>query len=189
MSTQNYLNFKKVEVVSTSNDENEILSKTPFKSIMRNATQKFKNWKKSLAEDNQAITENDIKQFCINYLAQVTKNTPGACCYITVDPAVADTRERPYKIEDVKNEKGKRKYSTVYQFVNEKTGELLDVVNGTKAKAKERLRELYLDGLKDDVTVTYNKQVTEGEPVAFRGKYTPSKASHPGTYIVFGIED
>lgn len=181
----NYLNFKKLEVVGATKEE--ALAKAPF-GIQKDATQKFKIWKKSMQESNQPITEKDIKQFCIEYLEKNTKNLPGVGCSITVDAAVADTRERPYKIEDVKNDKGKRKYTTIYQIINDATGEIIAEAEGTKAKAKEALRKLYLEGLKADVTCTYTKQVTEGEPVAFKGKYTPSKASHPGTYIVFGIE-
>lgn len=182
MSTQQYLNFKKLEVVGATKEE--ALAKAPF-HIMKDATQKFKNWKKA---QTQGITDKDIKQFCMEYLEKNTKNAPGVGCSITIDAAVADTRERPYKIEDVKNEKGKRKYTTIYQIINDATGEIIAEAEGTKAKAKEVLRKLYLEGLKSDVTCTYTKQVTEGEPVAFKGKYTPSKASHPGTYMVFGIE-
>lgn len=181
MNTQ-ILNFKKLEVVGATKEE--ALAKAPF-SIMGDATQKFKNWKES---QTGGITDNAIKEFCLEYLTKKSKNVPGVGFSITIDAAVADTRERPYKIEDVKNEKGKRKYSTVYQLVNDRTGEIIVEVEGTKAKAKEVARKLYVDGLKDDSTCTYMKQVTEGEPVAFKCKYTPSKASHAGTYLVFGVE-
>lgn len=176
------LNFKKLEVVGATKEE--ALAQAPF-GILGDATQAFKNWK---AKQNGGITDKDVKAFCLEYLAKKSKNMQGVGFSITVEAAVADTRERPYKIEDVKNEKGKRKYSTVYQLVNDRTGEIITEVEGTKAKAKEVARKLYVDGLKDDATCTYMKQVTEGEPIAFKCKYTPSKASHPGTYLVFGIE-
>ena len=179
------LNFKKVEIVAESKEAAIAQIEETLFHVNGDATQAYKNWK---AKQTKGITERDVKEFMLDYLAKKGKNCPGAGYMITVESATADTRERPYKIEDVKNEKGKRKYTTIYQIINDSTGEIIAEAEGTKAKAKEVLRKLYLEGLKSDVTCTYTKQVTEGEPVAFKGKYTPSKASHPGTYMVFGIE-
>ena len=51
--TQQYLNFKKLEVVGATKEE--ALAKAPF-HIMKDATQKFKNWKKA---QTQGITDKD----------------------------------------------------------------------------------------------------------------------------------
>ena len=92
-------------------------------------------------------------------------------------------------IEDVKNEGGKRKYLKTYVLTDAKTGEPLVSTNETKAKAKELAKELYTKhNFRGDVVCTLTKSVVEGEPVAFRSYYTPSKASHVGTYLVFGVE-
>lgn len=40
----------------------------------------------------------------LEYLAKKGKNCPGAGYLITVESSVADTRERPYKIDDVKGD-------------------------------------------------------------------------------------
>lgn len=176
------LNFKKVEVNGYTKPE--ALEKAPF-TVFRDATQAYKTWKK---EQTSGITDKEIKQFCLDYLAKHTKNAPGIGCSITMESAVADTRERPYKVDDVKNEKGKRKYVTTYQLIDDKTGEVIAETNKTKAEAKEIGKQLYKDGYKGNLTCSYTKQVLEGEPIAFYMTYTPAKNSKPGTYLCFGIE-
>ena len=150
------MNFKMLEVCGAT--KSEALEKAPF-YIMGDATQKFKNWK---SKQTEGITEAAIKEFCLEYLAKNSKNVPGAGFSITVDAAVADTRERPYKILDVKNEKGKRKYVTTYQLIDKATGKVLVETKETKAKAKELAKKLYASGqFKGTIVCTYTKQVLE----------------------------
>lgn len=177
-----FLNFKKLEVVGAT--KQEALNNAPF-SVLYDATQAYKNWKE---KQEGAVTEAMVKNFCIEYLAKKTKNAAGVGCSVTINAAVDNTRERPYKITDVKNEKGKRKYSTIYTIKDQDTNEILAKCDETKAKAKDVLKQLYKDGFKGRAICTYNKEVTEGEPVAFYGEYTPSKSAKQGTYMVFGIE-
>ena len=109
---------------------------------------------------------------------------------ITIESAVADTRERPYAITDVKNEKGARKYVTTYQLTDKATGAVLAETSETKAKAKEIAKSLYTDkGFKGEIVCNYTKQVVEGETVAFTASYAPSKSSRVGSYLIFGIEN
>ena len=183
MEKVTYLNFKKLEVCGAT--KQEALDKAPFK-VLYDATQAYRHWREK--QQNSVITENSLREFMQEYLQKKTKNAPGVGCAITVESAVADTRERPYKITDVKNEKGKRKYATVYTITDMETHEVVAKCDETKAKAKDILKELYKNGYKGNVVCTYAKEVTEGEPVAFYGKYTPSKSTKQGVYIVFGIE-
>ena len=97
------INFKKLEVTGATKEE--ALAKAPFQ-IIGDATQAFKNWKKKQID---GVTDAKIKEFALDYIQKKTKSAAGVGFSITVDAAVADTRERPYKINDVKNEKGKRK--------------------------------------------------------------------------------
>ena len=175
---ENVVNFKRVELMGSTKDE--ALAKAPF-NIMGDATQAYKNWKKT------ATADSDVNDFYRKYLKEKSKNVSGVGFSITIDPAVLDSRERPWKIEDVKNEKGKRKYSTVLELRDTKTGAVLGKISGTKAEAKELAKKLIKDGYKGELTAFYSKQVAEGEPKAFTAKYTPSKSSHAGTYVVFGI--
>ena len=182
MSTQ-ILNFKKMEVVGTTKDE--ALAKAPFTTYMKNATQAYELWKK---KQTNGITEKDVKQFCLDYLAKYTKNAPGVGCYIVVDSAVADTRERPYKIEKFKNEQGTRKFKSMYKWVKA-DGTVVITCDTTQADAMNAVKDLYKVGdLKEDVSLVKTKEVVEGQAVLAVARYTPSKASHAGTYIAFGIE-
>lgn len=182
MNTQ-ILNFKKVEVVGATKEE--ALSNAPFK-IMGDATQAYKLWEK---KQKGIITDDMKKTFMLDYLNKKSKNIEGVGFSITVESAVADTRERPYSFNDVKNEKGTRKYKTIYMLIDKATGSEIARTDETKAKAKEIAKKLYTDSnYKGNIVCTYTKQVVEGEPIAFTANYTPSKASRPGKYIVFGIE-
>lgn len=173
--------FAAVEV--TGSTKEEALSKAPFQ-IMGDATQAYKNW---ASKQTEGLTEAAKKQFYLDYLQKKTKNTLGVGFAITLESAVEDSRLRPYTIVDVKNEKGKRKYRTTFQITSDKTHAVLKMVDTTKADAKKAIKELYKNGLKDDVTMTYTKQVVEGEAVACKGKYSPSKNTRVGVYLVFGI--
>lgn len=177
------MNFKRMEVNGATKEE--ALAKAPF-DIMGDATQAYKIWRKKQVN---GVTDADKKEFMLEYLAKKSKNCAGVGFSITIESAVADTRERPYKIEDVKNDKGARKYKTIYQIIDKATGAVIAQTDETKAKAKELAKALYTDkGFKGDLICTYTKQVVDGEPTAFTATYTPSKSSRVGSYLVFGIE-
>lgn len=177
------MNFKRMEVSGATKEE--ALAKAPF-DIMGDATQAYKAWKK---KQTNGVTDESRLQFMLDYLTKRSKNVAGVGFSITLESAVADTRERPYRIEDVKNEKGARKYKTIYQICDKATGVTLATSDETKAKAKDIVRDLYTEkDFKGDIVCTYTKQVVDGEPVAFTATYTPSKASRVGSYLVFGIE-
>lgn len=177
------MNFKRMEVNGATREE--ALAKAPF-DIMGDATQAYKIWRKKQVN---GVTDSDKKQFMLDYLSKKSKNCAGVGFSITLESAVADTRERPYRIDDVKNEKGTRKYKTVYQIIDRATGAVLAETSETKAKAKEIAKALYTEkGFKGNLICTYTKQVLDGEPTAFTAEYTPSKSSRIGSYLVFGIE-
>ena len=177
-----FLNFKVMEVTGATKEE--ALNKAPF-DIMGDATQAYKLWKK---KQINGVTEADKKMFMLDYLNKKSKNVTGVGFAITLESAVADTRERPYRIDDVKNESGARKYKTIYQFVDKATGKVLAQVDGTKAKAKKLVKSLYTDkDYKGNLVCNYTKQVVDGQPIAFTATYTPSKSSRVGSYLVFGI--
>lgn len=178
-----FLNFKVMEVTGATKEE--ALNKAPF-DIMGDATQAYKLWKKKQVN---GVTEADKKMFMLDYLNKKSKNVTGVGFAITLESAVADTRERPYRIDDVKNELGARKYKTIYQIMDKDTGKVLAQAEGTKAKAKELVKALYTDkGYKGNIIASYAKVVMGGQPIAFTATYTPSKSSRVGSYLVFGIE-
>lgn len=186
------MNFKRVEVSGVTKEA--ALANAPF-GIQGEATQAYRLARKAHVG---AWTDADMKQFMLDYLAKKSKNLPGVGFYITVESAVADTRERPYTKHDVKNEQGARKWTTVFQIYENlgtaekpRRGELLvEAAGNTKSEASNKAKALYTEkGLTKNVVCYYTKQVTSGEPIAFTMEYTPSKSSRVGQYIVFGIEN
>ena len=177
------LKYDKVELVGAAKEE--AFKSAPF-FVQGDATQAYKNWE---SKQEGSITEAMKNDFYMDYLKKKSKFAPGTGFAIVLQSAVEDTRVRPYSIEDVKNEKGKRKYKTGYQGINPATGEILFTNFETKNKAKEVAKELYTKkDYKGDIFCKYIKDVVEGEVGAFEVKYTPSKSAKQGTYICFGVE-
>lgn len=174
--------FKKMEVTGTTKEE--ALANAPF-GIQGDATQAYRNARKNCTG---AWTEAEMKQFMVDYLAKKSKNLPGVGFSITVESAVADTRERPYEIKDIKNELGARKYKTVYRWVDDETGKIVVECDTTKAEAKNALKRAYSEGeYKGTAKLVMDKKCVEGQAVVATAKYVPSKNSRVGTYLVFGI--
>ena len=185
MSTQ-ILNFKKVEIVAESKEAAIAQIEETLFHVNGDATQAYKNWK---AKQTKGITERDVKEFMLDYLAKKGKNCPGAGYMITVESATADTRERPYKIEDVKNEEGKRKFKKFYVWVDLETGKEICKVATNKSDAKNALKELYKTGeYRGNAELKLVHEVVEGQAIVATAKYTPSKNAKNGTWIAFGIE-
>ena len=175
-------NFKRVEVKAYTKAEAVDQVKDVF-FVQRDATQA---WKKA---GEPSPLDKEFKVFCANYLEKHTKNAPGTACMITYRAGAADTRERPYKMNDVVNEKGKRKYVTTYLLKDKSTGEELAKTTENKKKAQELAKKLYIDGgFRGSIICTYTNEVSDGEPIAFTVDYAPSKSSKEGHYIFFGVE-
>lgn len=184
MSTK-VLNFKKLEVVAESKEAAIAQVEESLFHINGDATQAFKNWK---SKQNGGVTERAVKEFMLDYLNKKGKNCPGAGYMITVDAAIGDTRERPYRVEDIPSE-GKRKFKTVYKWIDDETGTVVAQSDKNKADAKNEIKELYKAGLyKGNAKLVKSKDVIEGQSVVATAEYTPSKNTKNGTWIAFGIE-
>lgn len=182
MNQEVFLNFEVIEVTAPSKEE--AAAQLPF-SIMKDATMAFNNWKK---KQEGAITELMKKSWMIDYIEANSKNAPGVGFTITLEPAVADTREHPYSYADVKNTQGRRVFTRVFQLVDSETHKILGLVEGTKAEAAKVAKKIIEDGHKGEIEAYITHHVTEGEKLAFKVKYTPSKNAHNGTWIAFGIK-
>lgn len=178
--TTNQVSFKRLEVSGATKAEAH--AQAPFQ-IFKDATTAWRN-------AGKPIGDKALKEFCANYLQKHTKFAKNVGCSITLESAVSDTRTRPYKILDIKNEKGRRAYKTGYQGINKETGEILFTVFGNKSVAKDKARELYTErGFKGSIVCKYIKEVVEGEVLAFEVTYAPSISSQNGKYFVFGVEN
>ncbi len=184
MSTQ-ILNFKKVEIAAESKDAAKEIMNENYFEYFKDATQAYNNW---MEKQKGIVSERDIKEFMLDYLNKHTKMKAGLGCMITVDSAIKDTRERPYRIENVKGE-GKRKYETTYVAVDTETGITLGKWNTNKADALNAMKEMYKTGaFKGNFELQKIKEVVEGQAVVAKGFYTPSKNTKNGKWICFGIE-
>ena len=178
------LNFKSVTISAASKEEAIAQVEEQYFHVNGDATQAFKNAK---AKHEGVWTEKDEKAFKLDYLEKKVKSCPGAGYYITVEAAVADTRQRPYKVEDVKNE-GKRKFKSFYKWVDA-NDKVIVKVDTNKTDAKNAIKELYKSGaFKGDAKLIKTKDVVEGNAVVATAKYTPSKSTKMGTWTFFGIE-
>lgn len=187
------MNFKRMEVTGITKEE--ALAKAPFNTTLPGAdcTAALRNYKKAHA--GKAFTDADMKEFMLEQLAKKTRNTPGNGCYIVVESAVVDTRERPYTRENVKNE-GSRSWKNVFKAINAKTGEVIakiadtETKRVTKADADAMAKKLYTEeNCRVDINIEKSKEVKNGNKIVARYKYTPSKGSREGVYLVFGIEN
>ena len=210
--TNQITNVKKVEVCGATKEE--ALASAPFNVNLPGAdcTQALRNAKK---KHTGAWTAADDKQFMLEQLEKKTRNTPGNGCYIVLESAVVDSREKPYKIVDVKS-KGARKKAKVFQLIATRTQAILaetpvtqvthtdkegNVIldkntgepklywkSATKADAKKLQAKYYMDGGQEETDLKLFDKVVEGEEIVAHGYYTPSKNSRPGRYLCFGIE-
>lgn len=186
LSMTTILNFKKIEVTSESKEAAIANVEENYFHINGDATQAYKNWVEKQTHD---ITDRDIKEFMLEYLSKKTKNCPNAGFVIVAEPAVCDTRLRPYEIENVKNEEGKRKFKTVYAAVDNETGVMFGKWDTNKADALNSVKEMYKSGeYKGSGKLIKIKEVVEGQATVATFKYAPSKNTKKGRYIFFGIE-
>ena len=173
------LNFSKSVV--TGVNKAEAIAKAPFE-VVGDATQAYLKWKSSVEN------EDGLKDFLVEYLTKKTKNEEGKGFIITLTPAVQNTRKSPYSINDIKNDKGVRKYKTTYQLVDTTTNVVIAETAESKNKALQLGRKLYKEtGLTHDIKCILVKKVIEGSDTLFEMVYNPSKGTQEGEYIVFGI--
>jgi hypothetical protein len=118
-----------------------LLSKHHF-IISGDATQAYKKWE----EKQEGVITDAMKRgvLHINYLKKKNNMAPGAGFAITVQSAVKDSRQRPYTVHDVKNEKGARESGrTTYEFIDDVTGvKLLVLLRTPKLRLKKLAKEL-----------------------------------------------
>lgn len=144
------------------------------------------SWKN---EDSPSVDSKYLDAFAEDYLRRrKIDGIVGVAASVTVESGTADSRERPYKVDNVVTD-GARKWKTVYQgFVGANDlglGGVLVLQKDTKAEAEQAAKD-YVTENKVNVKVVVAKEVTKGQAVAMEVKYTPSVNTRKGTYIFFG---
>jgi hypothetical protein len=173
--------FKKFEVIGKTKDE---AKENSGLNLRVDATQSYKKW----AEKN-VTNEDNVKEWMKDFLKKKKFNMPNDGAYIVLQSAVADTRERPYKLETVKYEAKTHTPESFYvlrdQFGNEVGREK------TKKAAEQAVRD-FITETRENVNVYREWAPKEKNSLVLKGTYTPTKGARPCKILAFGypvIED
>ena len=167
--------------------------------IVRNATTAWKN------AGEPTFNSDKFNVWAEGFMAK-HKMTTGAGAYIIKEAGIKDSRQRPYKVINHKQE-GKSSWRTVYNVYeitgcsekeNLVKGDLVDVADmleedeteiATKARAAEIMKQLTTEN-KASYGLYKEKQTTDEQEypgLVMECIYTPSTSAKVGEYYVFGI--
>lgn len=124
-----FFNFKSFEVSAETKEAAIAQVEKEHFHINGDATQAWKKFHEKLA----TVTANDEKEFKLDYLKKKTKNAPGSGFIVTLESAVLSTRERPWKVEDVKTE-GKRDTQKKFDLIDHDTKQVLASLSSKRVK-------------------------------------------------------
>lgn len=167
--------FKKFEVIGTTKDAAKEESGL---NLRVDATQAYKKW----AKEN-AVTEDSQKEWMKDYLKKKKLTMPKDGAYIVTQSPIADTRERPYKVEKPKYDARTHSPEKFY-VLRDKTGH--EVGREKTSKAAEQTAKEFVADFKEDVTINYEWVSKEKNSLYATVHYTPSKGSQPCKLLVFG---
>lgn len=167
--------FKKFEVIGSTKDA---AIKESGLNLRVDATQAYKKW----AKDN-ATNEDNVKEWMKDYLKKKKFTMPNDGAYIVLQSAVADTRERPYKVEKPKYEARTHSPEKFY-VLRDATGN--EVGREKTSKAAEQAAKEFVADFKENVTINYEWVSKEKNSLYATVKYTPSKGSQPCKLLIFG---
>jgi hypothetical protein len=175
-------------VTSKGNTKEQAIANSGLSDILDVKFDATQAWKKEGTPDGATTY---FKAFAEDYAKKKVKGIEGIGFTVTVEPGVADSRERPYKVTNHPTDAA-RKYTTFYEGLIDGN---LEGTTGTivfkaddKADAEKKAKQYMTDYRDSRVVVRLVKLVTEGKPVALVVDYAPSAGATLGTYIVFGYE-
>lgn len=167
--------FKKFETIGVTKDEAINASGL---NLRVDATQSYRKW----AKEN-VTNEDNVREWMKEYLKKKKLTMPNDGAYIVLQSAVADTRERPYKVD-------KKKYDarthSPEKFYVLRDAEGNEVGKEKTSKAAEQAAKEFVADLKEDVTINIEWKAKEKNSLYATVKYTPSKGSQPCKLLVFG---
>ena len=167
--------FKKFEVIGNTKDT---AMKESGLNLRVDATQAYKKW----AEAN-ATNEDNVKEWMKDYLKKKKFTMPNDGAYIVLQSAVADTRERPYKVEKPKYDARTHSPEKFYILRDAAGGE---VGREKTSKAAEQAAKEYVTAYRESVTINIEWVAKEKNSLYANVKYTPSKGSKACKLLVFG---
>ena len=167
--------FKKFEVIGVTKDA---AIKESGLNLRVDATQAYKKW----AKEN-ATNEDNVKEWMKDYLKRKKFTMPNDGAYIVLQSPVADTRERPYKVEKPKYEARTHSPEKFY-ILRDTTGS--EIGREKTSKAAEQAAKEFVADFKESVTINIEWVAKEKNSLYATVKYTPSKGSQPCKLLVFG---
>ena len=167
--------FKKFETIGTTKDA---AMKESGLNLRVDATQAYKKW----AKEN-VTNEDNVKEWMKDYLKKKKFTMPNDGAYIVLQPAVADSRERPYKVEKPKYDARTHSPEKFY-ILRDKTGN--EVGRAKTSKEAEQSAKEFVADFKESVSINIEWVAKEKNSLYATVKYTPSKGSQPCKLLVFG---
>jgi hypothetical protein len=167
--------FKKFETIGNTKDA---AIKESGLNLRVDATQAYKKW----AKEN-VTNEDNVKEWMKEYLKKKKFTMPNDGAYIVLQSAVADTRERPYKVEKPKYDARTHSPEKFY-VIRDTTGH--EVGREKTSKAAEQKAKEFITDFKEDVTINYEWVSKEKNSLYATVKYVPSKGTQPCKLLVFG---
>ena len=172
---ENVTFFKKFETIGVTKDEAINASGL---NLRVDATQSYKKW----AKEN-VTNEDNVKEWMKDYLKKKKLTMPNDGAYIVLQSAVADTRERPYKVDKKKYDARTHSPEKFY-VLRDAAGNEVGKEKTSKA-AEQTAKEIVAD-LKEDVSINIEWKAKEKNSLYATVKYTPSKGAQPCKLLVFG---
>ena len=169
--------FKKFEVIGVTKDE--AMSNSGL-NLRVDATQSYKKW----AKEN-AVTEDNQKEWMKDYLKKKKFTMPNDGAYIVLQSAVADTRERPYKVDKVKYEArthSPEKFYVIRDAANNEVGR-----EKTSKAAEQAAKEWVIEN-HVGVNLVIETRLKEKNSLYATVDYVPSKGTVPCKMIAFGYK-
>jgi hypothetical protein len=175
MSNSNVF-FKKFEVVGVTKDS----AKENCELNLRvDATQAYKKW-----AEGRAVNDDDLKDWMKEYLKKKKLTMPKDGAYIVLQSAVADKRERPYKVNkpkyDVRTHTPERFYIGRAQDTNE------ELFTKKTSKEAEQAAKEWVTENQVGVNITIETRLKEKNSLYASVDYVPSKGSQPCKLLCFG---
>lgn len=170
--------FKKFETIGKTKDA---AMKESGLNLRVDATQAYKKWAKDNVEN-----EDNVREWMKEYLKKKKLTMPKDGAYIVIQSPVADTRERPYKVEKPKYEArthSPEKFYVIRDMTNNEVG------REKTSKAAEQAAKEFVADYKESVTINYEWVAKEKNSLYATVKYTPSKGSKPCKLLVFGYAE
>lgn len=167
--------FRKFETIGVTKDE---AMKESGLNLRVDATQAYKKW----AKEN-AVTEDAQREWMKDYLKKKKFTMPNDGAFIVLQSAVADTRERPYKVNKFKYETRTHSPEKFY-IVRDTNGN--EIARKKTSKDAEQAAKDFVTDFKETVTINIEWVAKEKNSQYAEVRYTPSKGSQKAKLLCFG---